>query len=335
MPPMHWSGRMTDLEAMLAPALTTVAANERALLEEARFPVELQSLALVALSRHDSVLSGAIQPPWARLPLLACASATARSPLAAIPLAVAIEVQAAAYSLLDDLEDGDVTEVERQSGRAVTLNVTTTLLGLAQRALLGVPVHAAMVMAEGWLGACGGQHRDLTLESDRPDPLTEVVLASEGKTAGVTAAALEAGAWLGGANADLCVRYRYFGRAVGIAGQLANDIVGLHPRCDGITDISRGRLTLPLLFTLGSGAVPALRACLEIARSGNPVPPILHAQALQELEEVGAHRYVWALLQIARREAADILAEIACYRPVRGVLDVLLPHAVAVAGTDC
>lgn len=180
--------------ALLA-GLAAVATAEKVLLAEADVPDDLRALVHVALSGPDSVLGGAEEPRWARLPLLACASAGGPD-AAAVPLAVGLEMQAAAYSLLDDLEDGDTCAVICQAGPTVALNVATTLLALAQHAQLPIPRPVAAVMVRAWLGACAGQHRDLTLRGSGDDPLGATLLAAGGKTAGITAAALEAGALL-------------------------------------------------------------------------------------------------------------------------------------------
>lgn len=308
----------------LLSALAAVAAGERVLLADVHLDQGLCELLLVALSGPENVLGGATEPRWARLPLLACASTSGGRCDAAVPLAVAVELQAAAYSLLDALEDGDAWALIRQAGPRRSCNVATALLALAQRALLEVPRLAAVVMTDGWLGACVGQHRDLTLDPEAAGALEATLLAAEGKTVGVVAAALEAGALAGGADSVLAARYRRFGHAVGLAGQLANDLVGLTPGVDGATDVSRGQCALPIAFALESGAA-AVRACLLTVRAGGTPDPALHARALAELENLGAYRYGWLLLAQAHREAAGALAEIEACRPVRGILDRLMP----------
>lgn len=137
-------------------ALVAVAQTERALLADAAFPDDLAELAIVALSGPDSVLGSAAEPRWARLPLLACASATCDNAFPAVPLAAALEIQVAAYSLLDDVMDGDVSDVIRRGGPAATLNAAAALLALGQRAFLDVPKPVALALANGWVGLCRG-----------------------------------------------------------------------------------------------------------------------------------------------------------------------------------
>ncbi|MGI8915015.1 MAG: polyprenyl synthetase family protein [Chloroflexota bacterium] len=309
-----------------------MAEAERALLAAADFPEDLAAFVLVALSGSDSVLGRAPDPRWARLPLLACASATSGDARPAVPLAVAVEVQAAAYSLLDDLENGDDIERHRRAGAAVALNVAAALLALGQQALLRVPAPAAAVLGHGWVGLCRGQHQDLTLSPDGPDPLGAALQAAEGKTAGVVAAATAAGALVGGADRDLVTRYRRFGHAVGMAGQLANDLLGLQPGPDGASDLSRGGYTVPILFALGEQHATAVRAVLRQARAGEAVPALLHVRALDELTNCGAQRFTWLLLQQTRGEAEAAMAAIATDRPVHGTLDRLVVGSFLAAG---
>jgi geranylgeranyl pyrophosphate synthase len=110
-------------------------------------------MADATLGGSAAVIGGG-EPLWALLPLLACASAAGGTSDVAVPLAVAVEMQTAAYRLLDDLEDGDVNALIRRAGLPVACNLATTLLSLTQRALLRVPAAAADVMAAGWLAAC-------------------------------------------------------------------------------------------------------------------------------------------------------------------------------------
>jgi geranylgeranyl diphosphate synthase, type I len=323
MSPQPSSG-ISRTDAVLGPALAAVVEAERSLLAGAAFPEDLAALALLALSGPGSALGGAPEPRWARLPLLACASVTGGDPSPAVSAAVAAEIQVAGYSVLDDLEDGDESELIGRAGPAVAINVAAALLALGQRALLHVPVPAARTLANGWLGLCRGQHLDLTLAPDSPNPLGAAFQAAEGKTAGVVAAAVEAGALLGGADPELAARYRRFGHAIGMAGQLANDLRGLQIGPDGASDLSRGGRTLPIHFALGSDGSAAVRACLEAVRAGQTVLPALHARALDELAACGADRYTWLLVQQAGGEAEAALAAIAAERPVIGTLDRLL-----------
>jgi geranylgeranyl pyrophosphate synthase len=325
MPLSTISGPPNSTAALVDAAVGAVAAGERALVAEAALPAELTALVLTVLSAPGNSLGGADEPRWARFPLLAYASATAGEALTAvIPLAVATEILAAAHGLLDDLEDGDASPVMGDAAPAVVLNVTAALFTLGQLALLAVPAAVSRVLVAGWLGVCGGQHLDLTADFGGAEPLGAALQIAEAKSATIVGATLEAGALLGGVDPALAAGYRQFGHAIGLAGQLANDLRGLAPVPDGATDLSRRRLTPPIAFALQQPAAGSVRALVHAGRGAGPVDPVRHHQALVEVAGCGAYQYTWLLLQHARRAARVALAAIARSRSVAGTLDRLL-----------
>jgi geranylgeranyl pyrophosphate synthase len=96
-------------------------------------------------------------------------------PLLAGDVAIAVECFICALDLLDDVEDGDQTSLVELIGIPRMLNVSTTLLMLAQRALLslttqGIAPERTLTLRllytfqEAALTATEGQHRDLLAE---------------------------------------------------------------------------------------------------------------------------------------------------------------------------
>lgn len=310
-----------------APAPPPVQGDAQSLLGSLPPSSHLRALVQTALSANGGSAARPCTGRWARFAMAACASASAGTSDAAVPLGVAAELPAAAYRLLDDLADGHPSAVSRLARPAVACNATTALLALAQRALLAVPAPAASLVAEAWLRVCAAQHDDLTASADLADPLGAALRMAEAKTATIVAALMEAGALLGGADPELAALYRRFGHALGLAGQYANDLLGLRPDPGGSTDVSRGHLTAPVACGLGSAA-PALRACLRARCVGAAVPETLHAQALAELEACGAPSFAWLLMRGAQREALRRLREIERLRPVAGTLDRLVPRTL-------
>ena len=92
-------------------------------------------------------------------------------------VAIAIECFVCALDLLDDVEDEDQTPITQELGAARALNISTTLLALAQQSFLSLLQYGmdqALVlrllasMQEAMLVATSGQHRDLlVLEPDQ------------------------------------------------------------------------------------------------------------------------------------------------------------------------
>ena len=90
-------------------------------------------------------------------------------------VAVSVECFICALDLLDDIEDGDQTQIVNDLGSARVLNISTALLMLAQRAItslatyIGDPaliVKLLKVFEDATFLATTGQHQDLLAESE-------------------------------------------------------------------------------------------------------------------------------------------------------------------------
>ena len=180
-------------------------------------------------------------------PALAMAGAEAAGgpPEAALPVAAAVEL-VHTYSLIhDDLPCMDDDSVRRGRptvhvayGEAVALLAGDALLALAFESLAGRasdPGHATRVVGElalaaGSAGLVGGQVDDLGFCHDRSDrsdrgDAAAVESVHARKTAALMVASIAGGACLGGADDALVRRLRDFGRALGVAFQIADDLL--------------------------------------------------------------------------------------------------------------
>ena len=207
---------------------------------------------------------------------LAAAEAVGGQPEAALPLAVAVEL-IHTYSLVhDDLPcmDDDDLRRGRPTVHVAYDEATAVLAGDAlQSEAFAVLAEAAMVeparllfvvgrlaRAIGAEGLVGGQQDDLAFEAETSagGPVgrlggDHLRLASihERKTAALFQAAIVGGAVLGGANHEACERLEVFGRDVGIAFQIADDLLDANSdeaasilRLQGIEDARSGALGL-------------------------------------------------------------------------------------------
>ncbi len=132
------------------------------------------------------------------------------------------------------------------------------------------------------------KHKTDTTEED-------YMMIIDKKTALLISAACEIGATIGGAGADGVAACAAFGRNVGLAFQMMDDILDFvgderilgKPRC---SDIRGGDMTLPLIAAMRDAPEGAAAAMRELARS-----PDLHDGALAELirliEEHGGFSY--------------------------------------------
>jgi geranylgeranyl diphosphate synthase type I len=183
-----------------------------------------------------------------------------------MPAAVAIELIHNFSLVHDDIEDGDEMRHHRPTawrvfGRDRALLAGFVLWSLAYRAL-----HAGV---EGGMGpeltlavrrinsqACNemieGQHLDLTYEQRTDVTLSEYTEMISRKTAALFQAALQTGALIAGVHGEELERFGAFGRHLGLAFQIRDDILGIWG--EGIAtgkpvgaDIAKRKKSLPVV----------------------------------------------------------------------------------------
>ena len=178
---------------------------------------------------------------------LAAAEAVGARPEAALPMAAAVEL-VHTYSLIhDDLPcmDDDALRRGRPTvhiafGEAVAVLAGDALLALAFESLAAADAGAApraaalgravrdLAVAAGAAGLVGGQVDDLriaTAAQGTPSDAAGIESIHRRKTAALMTAAVVGGARLGGANEEQLVRLAEFGQAVGVAFQIADDVL--------------------------------------------------------------------------------------------------------------
>jgi len=100
----------------------------------------------------------------------------------------------------------------------------------------------------------GGQVADIESEGKAPEEKTLHFIHTR-KTGALITVSLRAGALLGGADADALDALTEYGRHVGLAFQIADDILNVEGDAKALgkgtgSDRSRGKLTYPALFGL-------------------------------------------------------------------------------------
>ena len=183
-------------------------------------------------------------------------------------VAVAIECVICALDLLDDVEDEDQTQIVRELGVARTLNVSTALLMLAQKALLSLQflnVSAQKIT----------QLLQLCIEDCTDEECIEVAAQKAGA---LMKLACVSGAVCAGSDDETREQFARMGELLGIAHQLDNDSHDLYylihrglqysSSGEGInrgnfkTDLVRHKKTLPIVIAMRenkSGAEDALQ----------------------------------------------------------------------------
>jgi len=257
---------------------------ERAL-EAALPPASEPPEALHAAMRH------LLFPGGKRLrPALACAAAEAvgASAEAALPLAAAVEL-VHTYSLVHDdlpcMDDDDLRRgrptVHVAYGEATAVLAGDALLTLAFAVLAGEPgardaerrlaALRELGAAAGSRGLVGGQVDDLDFEPRGADA-AQVESVHARKSAALIAASIAGGAWLGGADAARVERLRRFGRAVGVAFQIADDLLDAEEESTGcslvpILGLGRSRERAEALLAEGLTLVEELGERAEPLRA--------------------------------------------------------------------
>jgi geranylgeranyl diphosphate synthase type II len=196
---------------------------------------------------------------------LAAAQAVGGKIEAAMPAACALEM-IHTYSLIHDdlpaMDDDDLRRGKPTShvvfGEAIAILAGDALLTeafvllsdyralLAQRALrlIGVIARAAS-----YRGMVGGQVVDM-LSQNKPADLDTVQQMHSRKTAALISAAAESGALAGGGTDDQVEALDRYGRGIGLAFQIADDILDIEGSTEVLgktagSDVARGKVTYP------------------------------------------------------------------------------------------
>ncbi|HNQ02428.1 MAG TPA: polyprenyl synthetase family protein [Syntrophales bacterium] len=189
---------------------------------------------------------------------------------AVMPAACALEL-IHTYSLIhDDLPAMDNDDTRRGKptshkifGEAVAILAGDALLTdafriIAGRTPLGVvkpetllQVIQELALAAGWFGMVGGQVADIESEGKAPEEKTLHFIHTR-KTGALITVSLRAGALLGGADAAALDALTEYGRHVGLAFQIADDILNVEGDAKALgkgtgSDRDRGKLTYPAL----------------------------------------------------------------------------------------
>jgi geranylgeranyl pyrophosphate synthase len=223
-----------DTRAYLRERLPQV---ERAL-DAALPPADAPPGVLHAAMRHVLFPGGKrLRPALA----LAAAEAVGAPPECALPVAVAVEL-IHTYSLIhDDLPcmDDDAERRGRPSVHVAYDEATAVLAGDAlltaafEALVTGADAESAprrlaaardLARAAGSQGLVGGQVDDLRFDPADRDP-AHIESVHARKSAALIAASIVGGAHLGGADADSVARLRRCGEAVGVAFQIADDVL--------------------------------------------------------------------------------------------------------------
>jgi geranylgeranyl pyrophosphate synthase len=237
---------------------------------------------------------------WAILPLLVCEAICGKS-RHAVPGAAATEFFLAAGDAFDDIEDHELEDsVVGVYGEEKALNIAVALLMLSQRAVirlrdqsvkLSTIISVMEAMCTGGLRGCAGQHRDLAYGLERdisPETYLEMI---ELKSASLIEMACRVGALLATDNPGTVSSYGLFGRHLGMAAQLINDVQSIGTARWTRSDISKKKKTLPIIFAFNQADETQRRLLDLVYDPETVVTPELQREAAEAIIASGGVYY--------------------------------------------
>ncbi|MFD7904683.1 MULTISPECIES: family 2 encapsulin nanocompartment cargo protein polyprenyl transferase [unclassified Kitasatospora] len=205
--------------------------------------------------------------------VLAAAQALGGDPAAATAAAAAVELVHNFTLLHDDVIDRDETRRHRPTAWRVFGTTEAILAGDAMHSLalrlLAEDTHPAARSAVRRLTdcvveLCEGQQIDCAFEQRDDVSLAECLAMAEAKTGALLGASCAMGAEYGGASERAAKAMDGFGREIGLAFQLIDDLIGIwgDPAVTGKpvgADLVARKKSLPVVAALGSGTPDGAR----------------------------------------------------------------------------
>lgn len=223
----------------------------------------------------------------------------------ALPAAAAIELLHNFSLIHDDIEDASPTRRGRLTlwkiwGVPQAINSGDALFAMSHLALnrlsaRGAPaatvVEALRRFDETCVQLTQGQFADMDFENRTAVSVDEYLAMIEGKTAVLISLCTELGARIAGSNAAAVAHYHAFGRDLGLAFQVLDDILGIwgdetKTGKSAATDIITKKKTLPVLYGLAHSA--ALRELYD--SSAQPDEQFVQ-QVVELLDACGARAF--------------------------------------------
>jgi len=232
------------------------------------------------------------------------------------PAAIAVELTHAATLVHDDVIDRAEVRRGRPTVAAKLGDEPAIVVGdfyfakaYEQAALTDSPEVVA-ILARAVMDICAGEVRQQGIRYNYDTSVDEYMRRIEAKTATLLAACCDIGALLGGVEGAKRSALRAYGRLLGLAFQIADDVLDYESSEDEIGkpighDIGEGFATLPLMMALESGAVAGkLRKLLQSQRE------LTGAEAQQVVDLVRASDGPNRALERARELSSEARREL-------------------------
>jgi geranylgeranyl diphosphate synthase type I len=191
----------------------------------------------------------------------------------AVPGGASLELLHNFTLIHDDIQDASPTRRGRPTlwhiwGASLAINSGDAMFALSHVAMSrmlerGIPaetvVHAIRRLDETCIDLTIGQHADMSFEERDDVNVDEYLTMIDGKTAALLSLSTELGALVAGCERETIGHYAAFGRDLGLAFQVRDDILGIWGDESVIgkssaTDIVTRKKSLPVLFGLSKSA---------------------------------------------------------------------------------
>ncbi len=221
----------------------------------------------------------------------------------ALPAAVAVELMHNFTLIHDDIEDGDVERRHRPTlwklwGIPQAINTGDGMFALARHALWGIleagvdgttAARMAEVLDRTILTVAEGQYLDINFETRLDISVAMYIDMIGRKTAALMGGATELGARLGTRDPEIIARLKSFGKALGIAFQVRDDVLGVWATAaeSGKTqagDVYRRKKSLPILHALEHADQQDVQVLQEIYMPSQSTTSITDVQVEQVLD---------------------------------------------------
>jgi geranylgeranyl diphosphate synthase type I len=246
-----------------------------------------------------------------------------------LPAAAAVELVHNFSLVHDDIEDGDPLRHNRPTlwklwGQPQAINTGDGLFSLAHLALWdlvntgvepGMVLPLARLLDHTCLTLCEGQYLDMSFEG-RSDLSVSLYLDMIGrKTAKLMQCAMQMGALLATSSQQTIIRLAAFGRALGLAFQVRDDLLGVWANEQELGktpagDIRRKKMSLPMLEALES-STPRQRSRLQaIYAAKGPASDAQIAEVLELFAQSEVRQQCQQRLADALNSAREVLEEL-------------------------
>jgi geranylgeranyl diphosphate synthase type I len=260
-----------------------------------------------------------------------------------MPAAAAVELIHNFSLIHDDIEDASYERHHRPTvwtlwGQSQAINAGDAMFTLAYLALLRLKekgiadekiASSAKMLSLACLELCEGQYLDVEYENRLDITIEDYLGMAAKKTAALLAVSTSLGAYLGSEDSKLVDSFHLFGKELGIAFQICDDMLGIWGVEESIgksaSDISRRKKTLPVVYGLQNSAGEA-RKRLERLYSQKSIEGEDIREVTRILDHLGARDYAENLAEqyyckaLAQLEATGLdtskqalLKETACF----------------------